>query len=494
MSRRRRLWCGWALAAAAAAALGLAPDRLDAADAGSVRDVLGECAPGEGPDDALCGKIPVFEDRNGRSGRKIDLKVVVYPALSRTPQPDPLFVLVGGPGAGAADLSEVMVGAFREIRTERDLVFVDQRGTGESNGLECDFDALNLDSVLGDAAVIDRLRECMEGYDADLRLYTTPVAMDDLDEVRAALGYSSVNLWGGSYGTRAALVYLRRHGEHVRSAVLDGAVPLALKLPLSFPEDAQRAIDLTIDACEGSAACRESFPEVRRKLEAVLRRLARRPEPVRLKHPRTGRPLEFELRREVFTGALRAALYSSQDAALVPMLVEQAYDGDFAGVLAFGDAADTQLSLGMFFSVVCAEDAPWFESEERGAAPPEGFLDSSTAERWKEVCGFWPRGAVPDNYREPVRSDVPALVLSGQLDPVTPPRWGERVTEGLANALHVVVPGVAHGTSGSGCVPSLVADFVAQGSADGLDAECVANLRRAPFFVTPAGPRMEDGE
>ena len=456
--------------------------------------MLSDCAPGEGPDDALCGKIPVFEDRNSRSGRKIDLNVVAYPALSRNPQPDPLFVLVGGPGAGAAESSGAMVDLFREIRVERDLVFVDQRGTGESNGLECDLDSIDLDTVLGDEAVIDRLRECMEGYDADLRLYTTPVAMDDLDEVRDALGYSSINLWGGSYGTRAALVYLRRHGEHVRSAVLDGAAPLALRMPLSFPEDAQRAIDLTIDACESSAACRKSFPEVRRKLEALLRRLARRPEPVRLTHPRTGRPLDFELRRPAFTGALHAALYSSEGAALVPMLIDQAHDGDFAGILAFADSADVQLSLGMFFSVVCAEDVPWFENEERPPAPPEELLDHSVAERWKHVCGFWPRGAVTDDYREPVRSDVPALVLSGELDPVTPPRWGERVLEGLENALHVVVPGVAHGTSVRGCVPSLVADFIAQGSADGLDAECVANLRRAPFFVSPAGPRMEDGE
>lgn len=456
--------------------------------------MLSDCGPGEGPENALCGKIPVFEDRASAEGRIIDLNVVVYPALNRNPQPDPLFVLVGGPGSGATEAADALAEIFRVVRDERDLVLVDQRGTGESNGLGCEPEADEMDWTLGVEAILERLRECMDGYDADLRLYTTPIAMDDLDEVRSTLGYSSINIWGGSYGTRAALVYLRRHGEHVRSVILDGAAPLALKLPLSFPEDGQRALDLTIQACESDAACRERFPDVRRMLDEVLRRLGKHSEAVRVRHPRTAKPLEFELPRVAFSSALHAALYSSEGASLIPMLIEQAHGGDFSGVLALGDAEGAPVALGMFFSVVCAEDAPWFESSERGPTPPGRLLDHTTLERWGQVCEFWPRGAVPENYREQVQSDVPALVLSGDLDPVTPPRWGEDALGGLANATHVVVPGVGHGTSGRGCVPSLIADFIAQASTEGLDTDCVTNQRRAPFFVSPAGPRMQDVE
>ncbi len=260
--------------------------------------VLEECEPGNGPLDARCGAIPVFEDRSRASGRTIDLKVVVYPALNRDPQPDPLFVLAGGPGQSAAQLSSVFAGMLRAVRQDRDLVFVDQRGTGESNGLPCDMDTDDLESLSSTDFVIETLRQCLEGYDADLRFYTTPVAMDDLDEVRAKLGYSSINLWGGSYGTRAALVYLRRHGEHVRSVVLDGAVPLAMKLPLSFPEDGQRALDLTFDACEMEDPCRKRFPDLRRKLAGLLDRLERQPIRVSVKHPRTGEDVDFEVQRD----------------------------------------------------------------------------------------------------------------------------------------------------------------------------------------------------
>lgn len=463
------------------------------------RDVLEDCVPGEGPREALCGRIPVFEDRQSGTGRKIELNVLVYPALSREPQPDPVFFLAGGPGQAATTIGPVFANIFRNLREHRDLVFVDQRGTGKSNGLQCDLDSDDLQTVFSDEQAVERLRQCLERYDADPRHYTTPIAMDDLDEVRDRLGYRSINLWGGSYGTRAALVFLRRHGEHVRSVVLDGVVPMAMTLPGSFPDDFQRALDLTLGACEMDEACRKRFPDLRRNLGELLDRLERRPIPVREKHPRTGEIVEFELRRSVFADVIGRSLYASEGASLIPMVIDMAYQGDFSSVMALAlidevTPVEARPSLGMFFSVVCAEDWPWFDSEQWREGQPVMFRDESLVETWTNVCSFWPTGTVPEGYRQPVRSDKPVLVLSGSLDPVTPPRWGEKVLESLSNTRHVVVPGVGHGTSFFGCLPSLIADFINGGSLDGLDSACVSNLNRAPFFLTQGGPSMEPDE
>ena len=456
--------------------------------------LLQECDPADGFDDALCAWIPVFEDRDQTSGSTIQLRVVVYPALDNDPRPDPLFFLAGGPGQSAAQASSSVARAFRKVREERDLVFVDQRGTGDSNGLDCDLDTDDLSLAFSEEHGIKQLKRCLSGYDADLRHYTTPVAMDDLDEVRDKLGYSKINIWGGSYGTRAALAYLRRHGDRVRSVVLDGAVPPGMKIPLSFPEDAQRALELMLDACEREDPCRARFPELRSQLAAVLDRLANRPARLTMDHPRTGEPVSFSLPRDGVAQTLIAALYAPQAASMLPILIEQAYEGDFAGLLALGFALEprdeVQLSWGMFFSVVCAEDLPWFDDDERRSSAFGSFMGESTAKRWAQICEFWPHGTVSEGFHDPVRSDVPALVLSGALDPVTPPRWGEKLAEGLTDMRHVIVPGAAHGTSVEGCVPSLIADFVRAGSADDLDVDCVEGIDRPPFFVTAAGPSM----
>lgn len=456
---------------------------------------LEECEPIDGFDGALCAQIPVFEDRESAAGRIIELQVVVYPAFSNDTEPDPVFVLAGGPGQGAAQASPAVVGALRAVRSDRDIVFVDQRGTGKSNNLDCDFETDTLDLLGNPDREIELLTECLSGFDADLRHYTTPVAMDDLDEVRHKLGYSRINLWGASYGTRAALVYLRRHGDHVRSAVLDGAVPLGMTLPLSFPEDMQRALDLMLDACEQERPCRERFPQLSGKLAAVLDRLSKRPARVTLDHPRTGEPISLDLTRDVVAGILGSALYAPQSASMLPLLIEQAYGGDFAGLLALGFALEPwekgRISVGMFFSVICAEDLPWFDAEEQRSRALGSFLGESLAKHWARVCEFWPQGSVAETYHDPVRSDVPVLVLSGSLDPVTPPRWGDRLAEGLTSMHHAVVPGAGHGTSADGCVPSLIADFIRAGSADDLDSACVNSMQRPPFFVTPSGPVME---
>jgi pimeloyl-ACP methyl ester carboxylesterase len=444
---------------------------------------------------AECGSLEVFEDRQAGAGRTIDLNIVVLPAAGRDPRPDPLFVLAGGPGQAATDLAEMVQHHMRRIREHRDIVLVDQRGTGDSGGLHCEL--VDPDSLLylPEERMLEALQACMEGLDADLRLYTTPLAMDDLDQVRAGLGYDQINLWGGSYGTRAALVYLRRHEDHVRAMVVDGLAPPAILLPLNVGIDGQRALDLLLDDCAGDPGCGAAFTDVRQQLERLLASLGEDTTRVTIQHPRTGETAEVPVTATAVASLLRGALYSSELSVLLPLVIEQASNGNFGPMAALADPwgeIDQALSLGMLFSVLCSEDVPFITAAQREQLGAQDLLGRATLDLYSRVCDFWPRGEVPAGYHDPVVSDKPVLVLSGELDPVTPPRWGEQVARHLVNARHVVVPGAAHGTLQYGCVARLVAEFVDSGETEGLDTDCMESLKRPPFFLSHTGPGLQE--
>jgi pimeloyl-ACP methyl ester carboxylesterase len=380
------------------------------------------------------------------------------------------------------------------IQINRDIVLVDQRGTGESNPLDCKLPKEKLEDISNiDDYPVEEFQACLEAYDADASLYTTPVAMDDLDDVRSFLRYEKINLYGGSYGTRAGLVYLRRHGEHVRTVILDGVAPPDMKLPVSAPLDGQRALDLLLADCEADTACNERFPGLRDRVKSLFARLEKQPASVRVQHPRTGEWADVEIGRTLMVNVLFGAFYSPLSSSLVPLLVERAEQNDFQPLLAMsftGEDLGDLLSQGMFLSVICNEDVPRVTGEDRARMASESFLGDMFESRLKP-CEFWPRAEVSEDYYEPVESDVPVFILSGQLDPITPPRWGEHIAEHLPNSKHLVVPGVGHGVLGQGCVTRLANQFLDDGTAANLDTGCVDQLRRPPFFVSPAGPRPE---
>jgi pimeloyl-ACP methyl ester carboxylesterase len=333
----------------------------------------------------------------------------------------------------------------------------------------------------------------MSGFDADLRLYTTPIAMDDLDDVRAALGYETINIWGGSYGTRAALVYLRRHEEHVRAVIVDGLAPPAIRLPLHVGEDAQRALELVFIDCAADPDCNASFPRLRETFQRLLERLETSPEAVRAAHPRTGEVVDFEVGRDGVVLLLRAALYNADATRLLPLIIQRAHGGDYGPLLALSDPLadiDSYMSVGMLFSVLCAEDLSRISASDVAAMAAEPLLGSTVMDTWGQVCGFWPQGQVSDTYYEPVVSYKPVLVLSGELDPVTPPRWGRMVAEHLPKSRHIVVPGAAHGTIMYGCVQRLMTQFINEASVADLDPACVEDLERPLFFRSYTGPRV----
>lgn len=440
--------------------------------------------------ETMCGTHEVFEDRAKAAGRKIRLNVAVLPALSPHPAPDPVFVLAGGPGQGAVSTASSLSIALERVRRERDIVFVDQRGTGESNPLKCPAHGEpSLQERLGGQPEEKELKDCLATYDADPSQYTTSNAVDDLDEVRDALGYAKINLWGGSYGTRAALVYVRRHEDRVRTMTLDGVAPFGLSLPLSVAKDGQRALDRLFDDCTHDAECNRAFPELRQRFDTHLAALRAHPADTHVTHPLTGASTPVTIRPSGFAGLVRALLYVPELSSLLPFTIDRAIKGDYGPLAAQAWAfqSATGVATGLFLSVVCAEDVPFVTPAQITAETAGTFLGSEFVTQTIAACKVWPKATVSADFRKPVHSNVPTLILSGELDPVTPPSYGDEAKRDLPNAEHRIVSGYGHGTTRPGCVGGLIADFVKAGSARGLDPECLHAKRRPPFAVTFAG-------
>jgi pimeloyl-ACP methyl ester carboxylesterase len=458
-------------------------------------DRLKPCTGDDAPSDAYCGTLKVFENRATKQGRQIDLNIVVLPALRADAQPDPLFFLAGGPGQGAAKLARAVREMFRRVQSDRDIVLVDQRGTGKSNPLNCNNDDEDdsLQSVMEPPEVsLARLKACMTKYDADLTQYTTPIAMDDLDEVRAFLGYDKINIYGGSYGTRAGLVYMRQHGDRVRAAILDGVAPTFMRLPLFFPRDSQRAFDLLVKDCESDEGCRKAYPNLGERMRTLMARLESNPPTVKVIHPRTGQPADLRIDARLLAGVVVFTLYLPTASALVPAIISSAERNDFQSMLALAAIADgggePNMSIGMQLSVICAEDAPRNTMADLEKEAQSTLFGKYVMKIQSEACTFWPRGQVDPSFYEPVKSNIPTLVMSGEIDPVTPPTWGEQVAANLPNSKHIVIPGTGHTAGSTGCGQRIMREFIEEGSAANLDTSCVSRVQRPPFFLSPAGP------
>ena len=459
----------------------------------SAIDKLTPCTGDDTPVDAYCGSFKVYEDRASKQGRQIDLNIVVLPALRADAKPDPLFFLAGGPGQGAARLAKAVREIFRRVQNDRDIVLVDQRGTGKSNPLNChnEDDSLQaLTQTLEQA--LDEVRTCQAKYDADLRLYTTTIAMDDLDDVRAFLGYETINVYGGSYGTRAALVYMRQHPDRIRSVILDGVAPTFMRLPLFFPRDTQRAFDLLARDCEQNEGCRKAYPHVAERTRALMARLEKDPPRVQVTHPRTGERAEIAIEPRLLANVIVSTLYSPMASALVPAVIAAAERNDFQSMLALaglgGGGDEPNMSVGMQLSVICAEDAPRNTADELKAQADSTMFGKYVMTIQEQACKFWPRGAVDAAFYEALKSDIPTLVLSGEIDPVTPPTWGEQVASTLSRSRHIVMPGTGHTAGGTGCGQRIMREFVEEGSVADLDTSCVSKVKRPAFFLSPAGP------
>jgi pimeloyl-ACP methyl ester carboxylesterase len=448
---------------------------------------------------AKCGSLEVFENRATQTGRKISIKVLVVPATGPNRLPDPLFYFAGGPGSSAIEDAQGVANQLAKINEQRDLVFVDQRGTGGSNPLNCNlFDPKHPRSYFGYFFPLDEVKKCREELltKADLTLYTTPIAMDDLDDVRAALGYKQINTLGASYGTRAALVYLRQHEPHVRTTILQGVVPTNDYIPLDFARRNERALQGILAECAADDSCRTAFPKLNENTQAALTRLLQKPVDVELPGTdSTGASnydvvVKIQLSRDLAAEAIRYMLYNPTAAARVPFVLNQAGSGNYGPIaqaaLYYRQHIVATGSNGMYLSVTCAEDLPWIKPNEGERLAENTFLGDYRIRQQREACALWPRAELSEDYAQPVRSTVPVLIVTGEWDPVTPPANGDAVAKYLPNSLHVIVPHGAHGLGGLegvDCINTLVDDFVSRGTTKNLDTACVSSIKRKGFVL-----------
>jgi pimeloyl-ACP methyl ester carboxylesterase len=447
---------------------------------------LAECRLPDLSTQAQCGEIEVPEDRSKPEGRKIRIFAAVLPANTLTPKLDPLLILAGGPGQAASTLAP-FASRLNEIRRTRDVVLIDQRGTGRSTPLYCkafeprDDDALETDPVPRAKACAEELRA--QGVDA--AQYTTTTWIADLEAMREALGYAQWNLWGGSYGTRVAQEYLRRHPDRIRTATLDAVVPPAMISTLDVWRTRQATYDAVLRACTQSPACSRRHPDPAGLLAAIATALEPDGREIDGVDPRTGKVSRLKLTFDGVLALLQPLLYAPESSSLLPEMLALAVAGDFGPLLAATQATNTnlaeRLNAALHFSVTCAEDVPRITPDVRAAAlaglPTRGIADNVV-----KVCDVWPRGSMPADFAQPVVSDKPVLLFSGAMDPVTPPAYGALVAKTLATSKHIVATGYGHIVSPNVCGPRLVASFVEEAGFGKLSESCIAYFRqsRAP--------------
>jgi pimeloyl-ACP methyl ester carboxylesterase len=447
---------------------------------------------------ARCGWLEVPEQPDAAAGKKLRLSVTVIPALRAHAEPDPLVILSGGPGQAASDFYAIVAPAFGRIRRDRDILLVDQRGTGLSNRLDCGFS----DDIDIDVGVIDlqqlqaQARACLTALPGDPRFYTTSIAVRDLDAVREALGYEKLNFYAVSYGTRVAQHYLRRFPSRVRSIVLDGTVPVDLALGPDAAPLAQDALDTIFGRCAGEATCQAAFPDLRNQFADLRAQLEKAPLHMQVADPVSAEPTLTTFGDAQLAAAVRLLSYSDETASVLPLLIHQAQTQHqpqalIAQYLMIKHSTETQIAYGMHFAVVCSEDAPrWPQQEIPAAKLSATYMGEAFMQGLQTICAVWPRGSVDADFNAPLHSEVPVLILSGGNDPVTPRQYGDRVLASFPNGKHLVAAGQGHGQIGNGCMPRVVSQFIGTGSTKGLETGCVADITRTPFMLsrTATGP------
>jgi pimeloyl-ACP methyl ester carboxylesterase len=442
---------------------------------------------------ARCGSLRVPEDRAHPHGASIELKLAVVPALNRRSDAAPLFLLAGGPGQSAQQVYVAVGNAFARINRDHAIVLLDQRGTGGSSPQSCEFPEEWREPPDPLPALREATRACLAKLGQRVRFYTTSNAVQDLDDVRAALGFDQIDLYAGSYGTRVAQLYMRRYPARVHAVILDGVTYPEQLIGAETPQDGERALNLIIARCRQAPDCAATYPELQQELNGLLKQFGPQIAMVTIDDPNSGLPLEIEFNSRLVAGALRFLSYSAMQASLLPALIHGAAHGRLRplasqAVMNARQIGD-QLANGMQYSVICSEDEPFFSATNVDrAAMAKTYQGTELVDSLHEICKVWPRGPVDADLHSPLHSDIPTLLLSGEADPVTPPAGAARLAETLTRRRHLVLNGEGHGQLATGCVPRLMADFLESTATDTLDTSCLEQHTPEPFFLSMTGP------
>jgi len=447
------------------------------------------------PGEAKCGSHAARENRQappGGPGRMVGLSVIVLPALEPDPLPDPFFMLAGGPGDAPSFNASFFSRVFRDIRRKRDIVLVDLRGTGRSSPLFCPELAEPGNNGIYDEHLlsIPALRACRARLEktTDLTHYTTEIAVDDLEEVRQRLGYGPINLYGTSYGSRVAQVYMRRYPNSIRAVAMKGIVPPSMAMPETHARAGEEAWQSVLARCRKDAACTERYPLVEVEFRELLKRLESNPVmtlPASPQRPES----KITVSRGLFAEAFRNVLYTPEGSAQAPKLIHQLVNGDDLGIVETALSGrrvlgGDRLSAGFFLSVTCTEDVPYL-SKDAEAMAAATFGGNYRLEQQRAACREWSRGTVSSAHRQPAKSAIPTLLLSGEFDPVTPPSGAEEVVRGLSKGRHIVIRNNGHPIGNAeACIGKMIGQFLDAASAANIDRRCAAENPAPPFLVS----------
>lgn len=470
--------------------LGLAPGAL-ALELEDCRISAGPAYPGI---KARCGTMLRPENPADPSSPAIEIAVAVVPALDLEPEADPFVPLAGGPGGSAIEFYAAYAHAFEPVRRHRDILLVDQRGTGVSSRMDCDVDEDIIEGAYSEEQVLEVTRECLAELPHDPRFFTTSVAVTDLEAAREALGYGPLNLYGVSYGSRVAQHFAKRYPGSTRSIVLDGVVPPQVVLGPEIATAAQQALDSIFARCAADAHCNERFPDLPQAFRELRDRLQQAPATVEIPNPVTGSREPVEFGAAELAGAVRLLAYHANSIAIVPLLVHTAAAGDLAPLAAqmqmIAQQMSEALALGMHNAVMCSEDAPFYDDMAIDYEALEAsYIGVMQLDAIAAMCSLWPAGPVDDGFHAPLATDIPVLLLSGEADPITPPRYAELAMVDLDAAQHLTAGNQGHGQAAVGCTPRLIGQFVASpGRLPDEDTACLERTFVMPFFLDFGGP------
>lgn len=444
----------------------------------------------EGLSDRLrCGYIIVNENPNEPNGQKINIHYAVIPAVKNIYPNQAFLAIAGGPGQSAIDNAPLFNNTFARIRETRDILLIDQRGTGRSNILKCPEDK-SVSPLLMNEGNFDTIAEtnkCLAAIDGDVTQYTSTAALKDFEAVRISLGYDKLHIYGISYGTRMAQLYMREYAEAIATVTLDGVVPMQQSV-LAIGLAIDRAVDLLISECENLSRCQQQFPSLRKALATTEVELMLSPVKAQIFHPMTGQPTEFLLTHDKFLSVIRLALYSPTTRVLLPYAIHQAGEKNYQAVLGLYSLTmeGIDIAMGMHASVVCSEDIHRL-STDLSTELETSYMGRTMFTELSKVCSVWPSTKVDETFSAPISNNIPTLLLSGELDPATPPDWAILAMADMKNAKHLVAPHAAHGVAMQSCANRLVAQLVDEGSTAELDGDCLKEERPRGFYLNANG-------
>ena len=439
---------------------------------------------------AECGTLSVAENRNNPS-RMIDLNIAIIRSKSTKKKNDPMIMLAGGPGQSSVESYVGVSHAFRKILKDRDVVLVDQRGTGKSHPIKCEFDESIQEMLLADQSLIyPEIEKCVAKLDADTRYYTTTESIKDLEEVRKALKIEKWNLIGISYGTRKALTYMELFPNSIRSVILDGVVPQQEPLAASHEKNLMIALRKQFEQCDKQQACKEAFGDVEQQMWELFEKVESEKPTIRLQDFMTGEYKEVKMTKESIAIAIRMFSYSASSMNLLPLMIAKANHGQLETIASQANMINSMMQQSMSnveLSIICAEDIPFYEKNQ--TVFEHNIFGKDFIERTRKTCDVWPHIVVDASFKDPVVSDLPVLLLSGELDPVTPPSFAELTMQTLSNSQHLIAKGQGHNVFPLGCIPDIITDFVT-GPEQELEIECMNNFNYTPFFINMMGPKQ----